>query len=1259
MLAFGDVGGFVGENGGSIVNSYATVDATIGDSGNVGGLAGGNGGLIVNSYATGDATGKDAGALVGINGSLRLAAGGEVNYVPGTISACYATGNAETRTSFGSAGSLVATNIKGTISACYATGNSTATESFSDAAGLVGHNNDIISTCYATGNSTATGTRSNVGGLVGWHTSASATMHACYATGNATTASGSAGGLAGTITVGQNAVTSITDSYFDYETSGRQASEQFARSTSDLQTPTDYGSAATDIYANWNIDTDNGLSIGVDNGQMPGDPGVDDPWDFGVSSEYPALKVDFDRSSTATVAEFGEQRQLSTPTLEITNIAPMSGPVGETVTISGTGFSTTSGQNVVTFLGAEPDPSLSDNVLATNVTANGTTELEVVVPVGVVSGPISVSVSGGTPEESTVFTILEITNIVPVIAEVGATIKVVGTGFSTIHTNDSLSFRGSDYVVANDFLPDVRDAATRGTDPLTDTLVVNVPRDAETGTIWVKILSGTPKESVQEFELLPTIEKIEPGSAEVGDPIKIIGTGFSTIHTNNSVLFEGSDYIVASAFMSGGSSFDTLIVNVPSDAERGKIMVKVLDGIPVESAREFIVLVPGVLAITSISPEYGEVGDPVKILGTAFSSTIMDDSLSFDGGTTYVVAEDFIEDTRTGVSLTIDTLLVNVPLDLRAQTRTIWVKVDNGTPKESAQEFEILPIIGEIFPRIARVGATIKISGTGFSTNYTENSLSFGGSDYVVAKDFLTDDRDASIRGIDPVTDTLVVDVPSDAQTGVISLRVLSGTSVSSSQLFTVPVLAITKIEPGSAEVGDPIKIIGTGFSTIHTNNSVLFEGSDYIVASAFMLGDSSPDTLIVNVPSDAERGKIMVKVLDGIPVESAREFIVLMPDVLAITSISPEYGEVGDPVKISGTAFSSTIMDDSLSFDGGNTYVVAEDFIEDTRTGVPLPIDTLVVDVPIGAERGKIWAKVLNGTPVESAREFIVLMPDVLAITSISPEYGEVGDPVKILGTAFSSTVMDDSVSFDGGTTYVVAEDFIEDKRTAVSVPIDTLLVNVPLGAQTGMLMVRVLNSMPTISSQMFVVTTSFAPMLTISNISPESGAVGDMVTITGTGFSSTTTDNTVTFIGTASNGDEKQADVSTAGTTTLVVTVPTEAVTGLIQVKVNGQTFTSSQIFEVVKDDPADPTFSVPEVEGVVRVYPNPTSGEIRFTSLSSTGTYAYKVYSLLGKEILSSVLRGVAIDVSSLADGQYILVLRSNNGSELLRTRLLIVR
>ena len=145
-----------------------------------------------------------------------------------TISACYATGDAS---GTNLVGGLVGYN-EGTISACYATGDASGTNLVG---GLVGYNEGTISACYATGDASGTNL---VGGLVGRNSTG--TISACYATGNAS-GTNNVGGLVG-FSDG-----TVTNSYFDHEASNRPDTDSYAKTTSELQSPTTYAG----IYEEW------------------------------------------------------------------------------------------------------------------------------------------------------------------------------------------------------------------------------------------------------------------------------------------------------------------------------------------------------------------------------------------------------------------------------------------------------------------------------------------------------------------------------------------------------------------------------------------------------------------------------------------------------------------------------------------------------------------------------------------------------------------------------------------------------------------------------------------------------------------------------------------------------------------------------------------------------------------------------------------------------------------------------------------------
>ena len=183
-----------------------------------------------------------------------------------------------------SVGGLVGSS-RGAVERSYTTG---AVTGFENVGGLVGDNRGVVTDSYSS--VSVTGNRA-VGGLVGFNRNSTARITNSYAVGavsavsmvvsGGNSAARTKGGLVGEAT----ANATVTASYWDATVSGQSASAGGAgavsQTTAGLQSPT----GATGIYATWAAAT----------------------WDFGTASQYPALKYDTDKDSTATAYEFGRQ----------------------------------------------------------------------------------------------------------------------------------------------------------------------------------------------------------------------------------------------------------------------------------------------------------------------------------------------------------------------------------------------------------------------------------------------------------------------------------------------------------------------------------------------------------------------------------------------------------------------------------------------------------------------------------------------------------------------------------------------------------------------------------------------------------------------------------------------------------------------------------------------------------------------------------------------------------------------------------------
>jgi uncharacterized repeat protein (TIGR03803 family) len=155
-------------------------------------------------------------------------------------------------------------------------------------------------------------------------------------------------------------------------------------------------------------------------------------------------------------------------------------------------------------------------------------------------------------------------------------------------------------------------------------------------------------------------------------------------------------------------------------------------------------------------------------------------------------------------------------------------------------------------------------------------------------------------------------------------------------------------------------------------------------------------------------------------------------------------------------------------------------------------------------------------------------------AFASLRSTSGAEGAKVGILGQGFGSTT---TVKF-GGTQAV----------TVTRSGSTYLTATVPVGALTGSVTV-------TTGSTVLTTPQSFRVTPTMKAFSPQSGAVGALVTITGTGLKQTTK---VTFNG-------QSASFTVVSDTEATATVPTGAKTGKIIVSTKGGSVTSSSNFTV----------------------------------------------------------------------------------------------
>lgn len=729
-------------------------------------------------------------------------------------------------------------------------------------------------------------------------------------------------------------------------------------------------------------------------------------------------------------------------------------------------FSPTAGRpgRVVQVLGSNFDPNVAGNVVmiggvVASVTAASPTALTIEVPVGAVTGAITVETNGLVATSSQQFVVLQpptISGFTPTSGGPGASVTINGTHFDTTPSANTVLFNGIQATVNSG------DASH---------LVVTVPVGATTGQISVTCNDNQTALSTDSFTVPPppTITGFLPAEATEGQPVTINGNNFDPDASGNEVFFNGVAAVVSSA------SANQIMVTVPPGATTGKLTVSA-DGQTSLSTDSFVVRPAP--HVTSFTPGSGGVNTVVTITGTGFDPDPTDNTVKFNGvaaniisaSSTQIVAKvatgsstgpftvqvgtpvavspsNFVftaapaifsfspASTYTGqtvtidganfdpnpanntvkfngVSATVDTatatkLEVRVPAGATDGQITVTV---NGQEAISTGAFNVTtapaPGITSFAPASAYTGQTVTLYGTNFDSTPASNSVRFNGVLGTVTAASATE---------------LKVTVPLNALSGPIQVTVSELTGTSPTNFTYIPPPSIINFNPPATSVGQLVTINGSGFNATAGNNLVKFNGTYATVNAA------SATQLVVVVPPGATDGTISVTA-NGQQVLSNQAFDVTALPAPVIYGFTPAGTWVGNTVTLSGVNFSATPASNSVKFNG----IVAT---VSSASG-----SNLIVTVPSGATNGYITVTT-NGLTSTSPNVFVVTPTPMPAVTSFSPTSGRAGTVVTITGSNFNpNTAAANLVEFHNGATAVV---------TAAT--ITTVTATVPAGAVTG----------------------------------------------------------------------------------------------------------------------------------------------------------------------------------------------------------------
>jgi hypothetical protein len=396
---------------------------------------------------------------------------------------------------------------------------------------------------------------------------------------------------------------------------------------------------------------------------------------------------------------------------------------------------------------------------------------------------------------------------------------------------------------------------TEFTTQTSELLTLTVPQEAVEGYVVLKASSGdiTTKTKIGFSEPI-SIASFSPATIKPGATLTITGDYLNLV---GAVIFNDGVSVDSTSFTSQSRAGITLVV--PAAAQTGKFAVSnaATDPIIVYSATELSVTLP---AFTAISPNPVKAGSELTITGTNLDlvKTVV------LGGSKSVTS--FTSQTETSLVLTVPAA---------AQDGVVTIIPASGVNVTSTDELVmVVPTVG-VTPTTLKNGENITVTGTDLDLI---SSVVFGGT------------KTGIIQAGGTSTE-IIVKVPDDAVTGVVTFNTNSGKSVTG-PVVTMIDPTITSISPTEGKPKTSVTIAGTDLDLVST--ATFMGGIKGTITS------QSITELVVTIPVGAKTGSISLTTKNG-RVILTDSFTVLQ-NLPNVSGYAESRGEQGKILTIQGT---------------------------------------------------------------------------------------------------------------------------------------------------------------------------------------------------------------------------------------------------------------------------------------------------------------------------------------------------------------------
>ncbi len=542
-----------------------------------------------------------------------------------------------------------------------------------------------------------------------------------------------------------------------------------------------------------------------------------------------------------------------------TTVSPSSGNVGDTVTISETGFKANS---LVTI-------TLPDGSTITGTTnATGSLTKIITIPSST-GGAHTISGTDGTNTAGSSFTINAKTTVSPTSGAPGSSATVSGTGYKA---NSLVTIT----------LPDGSTTTATTDSKGSFTKIITIPISTTTGLHTIHATDGTNTASSSFVASLATITLTPPASGPVGSTVTVSGSNFRA-NQAITIKYGGSTVttIPSPVTTNGAGSFSGVTFAAPSTSAAGHNNVTATDTINQASAN---FTATGVAQSLTPSPSSGSVGDTVTLSGTGFA---WGDTVTItlpDGNTTTAT-------TDSKGSFTKQVIMPSAPAGINPISAT-------DQHSNTASSSFTINAKTTVSPSSGSVGDTVTISETGFKANSLVTITLPDGS---------------TITGTTDATGSLTKIITMPSSTG--GAHTISGTDGTNTAGSSFTINAKTTISPTSGGVGSLATLSGTGYKANSLVTITLPDGNT-VTATTDSTGSF---TKIITIPSTIS-GDHTISTTDGTNHASSTFTIVTAPPQPTLkisyatgTQVTPSIGPTWNSAGNGGSAITNYTLYRSL----------------------------------------------------------------------------------------------------------------------------------------------------------------------------------------------------------------------------------------------------------------------------------------------------------------------------------------------------------